>query len=160
LVSEMEGVGRMTLRFRSRSEHMLDDKGRLSIPTRFREVLRETGTETLVITNWQQCLKAFPVSEWERLEAKLLGEGRSQPGLAEFVRYAISGVSECPLDKQGRVLLLPSLRTQFGIEKEVVLNGMLDHFEIWERAAWQQVTQRSLENFDSYKQGLSNLGIF
>ncbi|OQX18647.1 MAG: division/cell wall cluster transcriptional repressor MraZ [Desulfobulbaceae bacterium A2] len=149
----------MTLRFRSRSEHMLDDKGRLSIPTRFRDVLREAGEETLVITNWQQCLKAFPASEWEKFEAKLLGEGRSQSGLSQFVRYAISGVSECTLDRQGRVLLPPALRQEFNIEKEVVLNGMLDHFEIWERAAWQQETRQARGNFSSFQEGLSNLGI-
>ncbi len=147
------------LRFRSRSEHTLDAKGRLNIPSRFREVLREVYTETLIVTNWQKSLKAFPVPEWERLEEKLLTEGRQQPGFGDFVRYVISGVTECTLDRQGRILVPGSLRSEFGIDKEVVLNGMLDHFEIWDKGAWQLETRRARENFKDFEQGLSSLGI-
>ena len=147
------------LRFRSRSEHTLDSKGRLNIPSRFREVLRKVYTETLIVTNWEKCLKAFPVAEWERVEEKLLHEGRRQAGFAVFVRYVISGVTECGLDRQGRILVPGSLRSEFGIDKEVVLNGMLDHFEIWDRGAWQLETRQARENFRDFEQGLSSLGI-
>lgn len=148
-----------SLRFRSRSEHSLDTKGRLNIPSRFREVLREVYNETVIVTNWEKSLKAFPVDEWEKLEEKLVNEGRRQPGMGDFVRYVISGVTECSLDKQGRILLPPTLRNEFGIDKEVVLNGMLDHFEIWDKSAWQLVTQRTRENFQNFESGLSSLGI-
>ncbi|MDH3346798.1 MAG: division/cell wall cluster transcriptional repressor MraZ [Desulfobulbaceae bacterium] len=146
-------------RFRSRSEHSLDSKGRLNIPTRFREVLRTVYTEHLIVTNWQKSLKVFPITEWEILEEKLLKEGRMQPGFGDFVRYVISGVTECQLDKQGRILLPVSLRTEFSIEKEVVLNGMLDHFEIWDKESWAEETQRTRANFHNFEQGLSSLGI-
>ena len=149
-----------SLRFRSRSEHSLDTKGRLNIPSRFREVLREVYTEAVVVTNWQKSLKAFPVAEWENLEEKLVNEGRKQPNMADFVRYVVSGVTECPLDKQGRILLPPSLRSEFGIDKEVVLNGMLEHFEIWDKSAWQLETQRTRDRFTDFETGLSSLGIF
>lgn len=148
-----------SLRFRSRSEHSLDAKGRLNIPSRFREVLREVYTETLVVTNWQKSLKAFPVEEWERLEEKLINEGRVQPGMGDFVRYVISGVTVCSLDKQGRILLPPTLRSEFGIDKEVVLNGMLENFEIWDKSAWQLETQRTRERFTDFGPGLTSLGI-
>ena len=147
------------MRFRSRSEHTLDAKGRLNIPSRFREVLREVYTEAVVVTNWNKCLKAFPVAEWENLEEKLLNEGRMQPGMGDFVRYVISGVTECPLDKQGRILVPATLRNEFGIGKEVVLNGMLEHFEIWDKSAWQLETQRTREKFPDFEPGLSSLGI-
>lgn len=100
-------------RFRSRSEHTLDPKGRLNIPTRFREVLREVYNETLIVTNWHKSLKAFPMTEWEILEEKLLTQGRMQPGFGDFVRYVISGVTECSLDKQGRILLPLSCAPSF-----------------------------------------------
>ena len=148
-----------SLRFRSRSEHSLDTKGRLNIPSRYREVLRDVYTEAVIVTNWRKSLKAFPVAEWENLEEKLLNEGRIQPGMANFVRYVISGVTECPLDKQGRILLPPTLRNEFGIDKEVVLNGMLDHFEIWDKSAWQLETQQTREKFPDFEAGLSSLGI-
>ncbi|NOQ46144.1 MAG: division/cell wall cluster transcriptional repressor MraZ [Desulfobulbaceae bacterium] len=147
------------LRFRSRSEHTLDAKGRLNIPSRFLKVLSSVYSEDLVVTNWHKSLKVFPLSEWENLEEKLLSEGRTQPGFGDFVRYVISGVTECLLDKQGRILVPASLRDEFGIGKEVVLNGMLDHFEIWDKGAWQNETRRTRENFPSFEQGLSSLGI-
>ncbi|PID72860.1 MAG: division/cell wall cluster transcriptional repressor MraZ [Desulfobulbus propionicus] len=146
-------------RFRSRSEHALDAKGRLNIPTRFREVLREVYTETLVVTNWDKCLRAYPVSEWESFEEKLIVQGQSQPGFGDFVRYVISGVTECALDKQGRILIQPTLRAEFGIEKEVVLNGMLRHFEIWDKAAWDAEKRKTRERFADFSSGLSSLGI-
>ena len=146
-------------RFRSRSEHSLDAKGRLNIPSRFREVLREAYSESLIVTNWEKSLKAYPVAEWEIVEEKLVTEGRMQPGLVNFVRYVISGVTECSLDKQGRILLPGSLRSELGINKEVVLNGMLDHFEIWDKTAWQNEVRRTKEDFPSFSEGLSSLGI-
>ena len=147
------------LRFRSRSEHALDSKGRLNIPSRFREVLCGVYDESLIVTNWKKSLKAYPVAEWEILEEKLLNEGKKQQNFGKFVRYIISGVSECSLDKQGRILLPAPLRNEFGITKKVVLNGMLDHFEIWDRTAWQDEVRSTREDFDSFNEGLSSLGI-
>ncbi len=147
------------IRFRSRSEHALDSKGRLNIPSRFREVLRDIYDETLIVTNWQKSLKAYPLGEWEKVEEKLISEAPGLPGFGDFVRYVISGVTECQLDKQGRILLPGSLRAEFGIGKEVVLNGMLDHFEIWDKAAWLDETRRTRDKFQDFEQGLSSLGI-
>ena len=146
-------------RFRSRSEHALDPKGRLNIPSRFREVLREVYGDTLIVTNWQKSLRAYPVSEWEKIEVKLKNEAPGHRGFAHFVRYVISGVTECSLDKQGRILLPSSLRAEFGIVKDVVLNGMLDYFEIWDKAAWQDETRRTRDNFGDFEEGLSSMGI-
>ena len=146
-------------RFRSRSEHNLDVKGRLNIPSRFREVLQGHGNELLMVTNWHKCLKAFPVQIWERIETTLLVQGRKQPGMDAFKRYVISGVTECSLDKQGRILLPPALRSDFDLTKDVVLNGMLDHFEIWDKTAWEKETKRAREKFSDFEQSLSTLGI-
>jgi len=148
-----------SLRFRSRSEHSLDAKGRLNIPSRFREVLREVYSETVAVTSWDKCLKVYPAQEWEAIEEKLLNEGKKQPGLGDFLRLIVSGVAICPLDKQGRILVPPTLRGEMGIEREVVLNGMLDHFEIWDKTAWQLETKRTRERFADFGPGLSSLGI-
>ncbi|MDW7773207.1 MAG: division/cell wall cluster transcriptional repressor MraZ [Desulfobulbaceae bacterium] len=147
------------IRFRSRSEHALDPKGRLNIPTRFREVLREVYTDSLIVTNWDKCLKAFPLSEWDKIEEKLHTEARNQVRFGPFVRYVISGVTECSLDKQGRILVPASLRSEFDIVKDVVLNGMLDHFEIWDKAAWHVETRKTRDNFGDFEEGLSAMGI-
>jgi len=146
-------------RFRSRSEHTLDAKGRLNIPSRFREVLKNRYTNELVLTNWDKSIRAYPLSVWEKIEDKLLGDGKSQLGMSGFIRYVISGVTQCSLDRQGRILLPLSLRAEFDIEKEVVLNGMLEHFEVWNKTAWLAETRKTRENFRNFEPGLSALGI-
>lgn len=147
-------------RFRSRSEHTLDSKGRLSFPSRFRDVLRQFDSEILMVTTWGRHLRAFPVSEWELLENKLLSQGKEQPGMASFVRLIVSGVTECTLDKQGRLLLPQPLRSEINLRKEVVLTGMLDWVEIWDKDAWNAEHQATHANFENFEEKLSKLGIF
>jgi len=158
-VPKAENRKTSTSRFRSRSEHTLDAKGRLNIPSRFRDVLVSHGNEVLMVTNWHKCLKAFPVKVWERIETTLLVQGKKQPGMDSFRRYVISGVSECGLDKQGRILLPPTLRSDFDLKKDVVLNGMLDHFEIWDKSAWEKERKLTRDKFSDFEQSLSALGI-
>ncbi|MBU0944343.1 MAG: division/cell wall cluster transcriptional repressor MraZ [Proteobacteria bacterium] len=146
-------------RFRSKSEHSLDSKGRLNFPSRFRDVLAQYGSETLMVTTWGKHLRAYPVSEWESIEDKLLDQGKEQPRLASFIRLVLSGVTECNLDKQGRILLSASLRSETRIGKDIVLTGMRDWVEIWDKEAWQAEVQATRDNFDSFDEGLSKLGI-
>lgn len=147
------------LRFLSRSEHTLDDKGRLIIPSRFREVLRGAYSEALIVTNWHKSLKAYPVEEWQKVEDKLMNQAPGLPGFSDFVRYVISGVAECPLDKQGRILVPGTLRTEFNMGSDVVLNGMLNHFEIWDKGTWLDETRRTRDKFEDFEPGLSELNI-
>lgn len=155
-------------RFRSRSEHTLDSKGRLSFPRRFRDVLCRLDSDILMVTTWGNHLRAFPLDEWEQLETKLLEEGQEQrkPGdgkerrkRAKLVRYILSGVNECTLDKQGRLLLPQSLRNEADLQKEVVLTGMINWVEIWDRDAWQAEHATSQENFEDFDDDLADLGI-
>ena len=149
-----------TSRFRGRSEHALDIKGRLNVPSRFRDVLARYDSEELMVTSWGAHLRVFPVSQWEILENKLLTNGREQPGLTGFIRLVVSGVTPCQPDKQGRVLLPPSLRSEVGIVKDVVLTGMLDYVEIWDKDAWNLENQATRDNFGDYTESLAKLGIF
>ncbi len=123
-------------------------------------MLRGAYTESLIVTNWEKSLKAYPVAEWEILEEKLITQGNTQPDFGRFLRYVISGVTECNLDKQGRILLPASLRSEFGMTKDVVLNGMFQHFEIWDKTAWQNEVRRTREDFNSFQDGLTSLGIY
>jgi MraZ protein len=147
-------------RFRSRTEHTLDTKGRLNFPTRFREVLRHHGSGVLMVAPWKSHLRAYPLAEWELLETKLLTQGGEQQGIASFVRYVIGGVTECGLDKQGRILLPQDLRNDAGLTREVVLTGMLDWVEIWDKQAWQEETQATRDSFDGHEASLARMGIF
>jgi MraZ protein len=156
----MENSNLTMIRFRGRSEHALDDKGRLNIPGRFREVLSLYESEELMVTSWGAHLRVFPVSQWEILENKLLTSGREQAGLTNFIRLVVSGVTPCLPDKQGRVVLPPSLRAEVGITKDVMLTGMLDYVEVWDKRAWDLENQATRNNFGNYTESLAKLGIF
>jgi len=124
--------------FRARSEHSLDGKGRLNIPTRFREVLRVHYDERLMVTPGKNRLKAYPFLQWEKVEAQLVSLLQDHPDMAKMIRYKIGGVVECPLDKQGRILLPPKLREEGGISnKEIMITGVRDHFEILDKKIWE-----------------------
>ncbi len=147
-------------RFRSHSEHALDPKGRLNIPSRFREVLRERyNSEDLIVTHWDKCLRAYPVAEWEAVEEKMMSKAEYSANFNKAVRYITAGVTECQVDKQGRILLPQTLRNSMKIDKEVAVIGMLKHFEIWDKKTWDDEAGETLENFDDFKSDLANLGI-
>jgi MraZ protein len=156
----MENSNLTTIRFRGRSEHALDDKGRLNIPGRFRDALAQYASEELMVTSWGGHLRAFPVSQWAILEDKSLTSGREQAGLTNFIRLVVSGVTPCFPDKQGRVVIPPSLRGEVGIVKDVMLTGMLDYIEIWDKRAWELENQTTRNNFENYTESLAKLGIF
>lgn len=139
---------------------MLDDKGRLNFPSRFRDVLRQYESDILMVTSWgKQHLRAYPLSEWETFETKLLTDGKDQKNITSFVRLVVGGVVECNLDKQGRILLPQSLRADASLRKDIILIGMLDYIEIWDKEAWQQENDKTRENFGEYDEGLTRLGI-
>jgi MraZ protein len=157
----MENSNLTGRRFRGRSEHALDIKGRLNIPSRFRDALARYDSEELMLTCWGGAhLRLFPVVQWEIIENKLLTNGGGQAGMTNFMRLVVSGVTPCLPDKQGRVLIPPSLRSESGIIKDVVLAGMLDYVEIWDKDAWHVETQATRDNFGNYTESLAKLGIF
>jgi MraZ protein len=158
------GIKNQVCHFRGRSEHVLDEKGRLNIATRFRESLRRQGEERLMVTPvapGSQCLRAYSVPEWEKAEMEILAYVKANPGPAatRARRYFIGGAEECVLDKQGRILLPSQLREERGLKKEIVANGMITFFEIWDREAWgieHRVTEEDVLDPD---QALRSIGI-
>jgi len=115
-------------------EHTIDDKNRLTLPAKFRQAL----SGGLVITRGMDgCLYCYPQASWERLvEERLSGlDPLSREG-RQLHRFFFAGASEAEPDKQGRVMLPASLAKNAGIDREVVVAGVNDHLEIWDRAAW------------------------
>jgi len=149
----------MANHFRGRSEHSLDDKGRLNIPTRFREVLRLKYGERLMVTPWHQCLKVYPLPQWEKMEFQLLEHLKDQPDMKKMIRYMIGGVVECPLDKQGRIQLPPKLREEAGINREVVISGVMTYFEILDKQVWEADNKPSAADFASFEGSLLQSGL-
>jgi MraZ protein len=144
--------------FRGRSKHALDDKGRLAIPARFKEVLKQKQNDCLVLTNHDKCLWAFAQEDWRRIEERAANMPKLDPMVNSFYRYFISGAQECPL-KQGRITIPPDLRALSGLKKEVVLVGGLRLFEIWDKDLWDEAFERAKENFPQVSQNLLDIGI-
>ena len=144
--------------FEGRSRHTLDEKGRLAIPARFREILKKRGDSSLVVTNLNNCLVSFARDDWQKIKEKAVNLPLFDSAANIYIRYFISGAIECPL-KQGRILIPPDLRELAGLNKEVVWVGHLTRFEIWDKAKWEEEFERAKKSFPDISQSLSDLGI-
>ena len=122
--------------FRGISFHTIDNKGRLIIPSRFRDVIRVDGNESIMVSGMDDCLVAYTIDGWRELENKILSMAETSANMRRFRRLFIGAAFECSCDKQDRILIPPMLRQYASLEKEIVLVGVLNHFEIWSRGKW------------------------
>ena len=120
--------------FQGASSIVLDAKGRLSVPTRYRDVLSATAASQLTITKHPHgCLMIFPRNEWEKFRARI----SSLPMQAQWwKRIFLGNAMDVEMDATGRVLVSPELRAAAGISKDTVLLGMGGHFELWDATSY------------------------
>jgi MraZ protein len=145
--------------FRGRFEHTIDSKGRISIPAKFRELLAEKYDERVMITNFDRCLVAYPYEEWRSMEEKISSLSMVKKEAKAFQRFFVSAAVECPIDKLGRILIPPTLRSYAQLEKEVVFAGMVKKFEIWSKERFLEEIQKAEENFEGMGETLATLGL-
>jgi MraZ protein len=145
--------------FRGRFEHTIDSKGRISIPAKFRELLAEKYDERVMITNFDRCLVAYPYEEWKSMEEKISSLSMVKKEAKAFQRFFVSAAVECPIDKLGRILIPPTLRSYAQLEKEVVFAGMVKKFEIWSKERFLEEIQKAEENFEGMGETLATLGL-
>lgn len=131
--------------FRGSSFHTIDSKGRIIIPARFRDVIKADGSYGVMLSRMDGALIAYTYDEWRRIENRILSLAEKSESMRRFRRVFIGGSFECPCDKQDRILIPQNLREYAGFEKDIVLVGVLDHFEIWSRDSWNR------ENIDLEK---------
>jgi MraZ protein len=124
--------------FRGRFEYTIDPKGRVNIPAPFRDRLQESAQGSFFLTNYSECLYAFAADDWARIEERLSRVPSTDRKMNAFVRFFLGGAVEVVPDKQGRILVPPSLRSYAGLEKDVVILGMPNRFEIWSLSRWQE----------------------
>lgn len=146
------------MHFRGQFQHAIDEKGRLAIPSRFRDSLKALSTGGLVLTHFDQCLLAYPMIEWEKLEVHISSLPQFDPKTIAFQRYFISGASECSLDKAGRVLIPAHLRSFGDLQKDCIMVGQLNRFEIWSGERWQKEFDRLTGQFGQMSQHMAELG--
>jgi MraZ protein len=145
-------------RFHGTHIHTLDNKGRLSIPSRYRDILKEKQDVQIFLTrHYGGYLLAFPGSEWSRIETKLDEKlsFRSEP--RKHIRFLTSGVGECTLDRQGRILIPPNLRDYANLNKEVAVIGTVNCFEIWDRAKFEVHDQIQLDEASGNEEVIDEL---
>jgi MraZ protein len=135
--------------FSGRFDHAIDEKGRVSIPARFREVLQREGHERLFITNFfyehERCLELYPPREWDAVVAKIATRGQFDPTLQRFETFYISGAQEVPVDRQGRILIPAKLREWAGLAREVTFSARRDHFQLWDKQVLERVLRATEE---------------
>ncbi|MFL5625205.1 MAG: division/cell wall cluster transcriptional repressor MraZ [Ktedonobacteraceae bacterium] len=119
-------------------EHTIDAKGRMAVPAKFRA---QMDRGAVVSKGMGTCLSVYTMPRWEEKSAEL-ATGKTSDELRDFERRIYPSASEIELDGQGRMIIPAKLRTYAGLGNEVTVAGVRDHFEIWDRAAWQNYQER------------------
>ena len=115
--------------------HNIDDKGRLVIPTKFREDL---GQEYILTRGIEKCLYVYSKTEWEKLVGKLNTLPFTKKVTRTFTRFFYSGATACEFDKSGRMSITSPLVSYAGLDKECIIIGVNDHLEIWDSKAFEE----------------------
>ncbi len=147
--------------FRGSSFHTIDAKGRIIIPSRFRDVVKAGGAGGIMVSRMDNGLFAYTYEEWGKIENRILSMAEKSESMRRFRRVFIGGAFDCSLDKQGRALVPPALRQYAELEKEVVLVGVLEHFEIWSRENWDKENQLLEEDMkkEEVRNEIAKLGL-
>lgn len=137
--------------FRGVSAINLDAKGRLAVPTRYRDVLHENNDGEIVITvnHSERCLWMYTLSEWVEVEKKLVKLPSFNKSAERLKRILIGHATEVSMDKAGRLLISQPLREFAGLDKEIVLIGQGNKFEIWDAAYWNQKQEEWLSDSEN-----------
>jgi MraZ protein len=137
-------------------QHNLDTKGRMAIPAKFRDKL----TAGAIITRGiDDCLFVFANPEWEVLAAKLIALPLAQANSRAFVRLMLAGATDVELDNQGRILVPDYLRKYAGLKKEVVVAGLYNRIELWDKATWAAYKTKTESSSEAIAEQLGELGI-
>lgn len=140
--------------FMGEYNHTVDAKGRLIVPSKFREQL---GEEFVVTKGLDGCLFVYDNDEWRALEEKLKSLPLTNTNARKFSRFFLAGASSCEVDKQGRILLPAVLREHAGIDKDAVLVGVGSRIEIWSKDAW--TAANTYDDMEEIAEAMEGLGI-
>jgi MraZ protein len=141
--------------FRGINAINIDEKGRLAVPTRYREALGANGTSLVITIDTEEtCLLLYPGAEWQIIEANLQRLPSFNAAARRIQRLLIGHATDVDLDKNGRLLLPPVLRDYAQLDKRVVMIGQGNKFEVWDEALWQARRQQWLEDEASGTDGL------
>lgn len=132
-------------------ECKIDDKGRLKLPSLLVKHLGESEEKQIIIKRavFQKCIEVYPLKPWEKLVAKINNLNRFIKKNADFIRLFTAGVKSIEVDRSQRILIPKDLKSFAGLEKEIVISGAGDFFEIWDKQAYEKNLATNEENFAS-----------
>lgn len=136
-------------------KHSIDSKGRIIVPSKFREKLGETF---IVTRGLDGCLFGYPAEEWAKLEEKLQELPLAKRDARNFTRFFYSAATECKIDKQGRINLPENLITFAALEKTCYLVGVSSRIEIWSEDKWEMFTEEAEESFEDIAEDMIDFG--
>ena len=134
----------------------IDDKGRLAVPVKFREAL---AIGAVVTRGLDTSLFLLPLEEWGKLADKIAGLPLGQANSRAFARLMLAGAMDTRLDKQGRFIIPEYLRAYAGLKKDVVMVGIQNRLEIWDKAAWEAYAKHAEEDATAIAEQLGAMGI-
>ncbi len=137
-------------------ENSLDDKGRVIMPAKLRI---DIGERFIITKGLDGCLFVFSQVEWSNFETKLKELPLTNKAARDFVRFFLSGATECEIDKQGRFLIVTNLREYANIKKEVVIIGVGTRIEIWDKSKWKDYNSNENISADELAENMTMLGI-
>lgn len=142
--------------FTGEYQHGIDEKGRLIVPAKFREVL---GDQFIITKGLDNCLFVYPREEWNTLENKLKNLPFTNRDARAFARFFFSGAVECETDKQGRILINANLRDYAGIVKDVVIIGVGTRIEIWSQETWAEYSKQTEKSYEELAEKMMELDL-
>lgn len=131
--------------------HNIDDKGRITIPSKFRE---EIGMKFVVTRGFDGCLFVYSMDNWNKIVSKLQTLPFTKKDARTFMRFFLSGATVCEFDKQGRINLTNSLILYAGIQKECTIIGVNDRLEIWASEKLDAIMEENELNFSDIAENL------
>ena len=137
-------------------EHALDVKGRVILPAKFREQLEQGA---FLAKSLDGCLALYTAEEFEKVALDMQEKARRGAVERNAVRSFAAGASEATPDKQGRITIPGHLRQFAGLEREVVVTGVLSRIEIWDAAKWRDIDSEAERSLTSARPGLDDIGI-
>ena len=136
--------------FNGEYNHTIDTKGRLIVPSKFRE---ELGDQFMMTRGLDGCLFLFPMNEWHAYEEKLKKLPMADKNARAFSRFFTAGATLCDIDKQGRALIPATLREFAKIDKDVILAGLLNRIELWSKERYDEIN--TFDNMDEIAEQLA-----
>ncbi len=136
-------------------KHTIDEKKRISIPSKFRKIL---GKKLVITHGLDNCLFIYPIKEWNNIAAKLGELGMGQADRRGFNRFILSGASEISIDSVGRILIPEHLKQFAKVKTKVVFAGVYNRIEVWDEAMWENYKTGVVKNADQVAERLGEIG--